>query len=529
MLTKRSFGRLVALLLVALPLAASAQYPNVRVSQPGSSDAEEVTIAINPTNPLNLAAGANITYAYASFDAGQSWVEGELTSSLGVWGDPCVTFDAFGDLYYGHLSWNHSEPGGWLDRIVVQKSSDGGLSWDDGVGIGYNPPKDQDKEWLASDQTGSPNHGNLYIAWTEFDAIDSSNPADSTRILFARSTDHGATWSTPLRISDRGGNCADSDDTVEGAVPAVGPEGQVYLSWAGHELIYFDKSLDGGASFGTDRIVAGQPGGWDFAVSGIYRANGFPVTACDVSNSSYRGRVYIAWSDQSEGPTDTNVYLIASSDGGETWDPPVRVNTDTSGRHQFFHWLTVDPVTGIVYLVYYDRRNTLGDATEVTLAQSSDGGASFVNTTISESPFVPWASVFFGDYINVAALNGSVHPIWMRMDDGDLSVWTASIAVPTDGGVPDTRFQLAQNNPNPFNPSTRIGFTLEEPAHVELAVYDPRGARVATLVQGSMPGGARELYWDGRDAQGRPVSAGVYLYRLTVGAQSLTRKMVLVK
>ena len=80
---------LAAFLLVAsLPVSSLAQYPNIRVSHPASTDPEEVTISINPTNPLNLAAGANISYYYYSFDGGFTWTEGQLSSSLGVWGDP---------------------------------------------------------------------------------------------------------------------------------------------------------------------------------------------------------------------------------------------------------------------------------------------------------------------------------------------------------------------------------------------------------------------------------------------------------
>ncbi|MEZ4396910.1 MAG: FlgD immunoglobulin-like domain containing protein [Candidatus Krumholzibacteriia bacterium] len=518
----------LAVTLLTLPVAGHAQYPNVRVSATWSADPEEVTIAVNPVDPENLVAGANIFRSYTSFDRGLSWAQGGITSTLGVWGDPCVHFDAFGTAYYAHLSYG-SGPDGWLDRIVVQRSLDGGLNWDDGVGVGYNPPKDEDKEWLASDQTGGPFHGNVYLAWTEFDAYESTNPADSSRIRFARSTDHGATWSTAITVSDLGGNCLDADDTVEGAVPAVGPEGQVYLSWAGHEQIYFDRSLDGGQTFGTDREVATQPGGWDFAVSGIYRANGFPVTACDTSDSPYRGRVYIAWSDQRAGSNDTNVYLISSDDQGDSWTAPVRVNDDATSRHQFFHWLTVDPATGSLYLVFYDRRNTVGDATEVYLAQSTDGGASFVNTLVSETPFTPWSQIFFGDYIDIVALDGHVHPIWMRMDAGDLSVWTATVSVATDSGAPGYAFQLAQNYPNPFNPTTHIRFTLDEPAEVELTVFDVTGRRVDTLAHGMLLGGTRELRWDGTDERGTPVAGGVYLYRLTVAGRSETRKMLLLR
>jgi hypothetical protein len=451
---------------------------------------------------------------------------------MGVWGDPCVVFDADGSLYFGHLSWPNQEPTDWIDRIVVQKSTDGGVTWSDGVGVGHNPPKDQDKEWLAVDLTGSLHHNNLYMAWTEFDKVNSADPNDSTRIVFSRSTDHGITWTAPIRISETGGGCHDGDTTVEGAVPAVGPNGEVYVSWAGHELIYFDKSLDGGVTFGSDVTVTTQPGGWEFDVPGIYRCNGFPVTACDVSNSPYQGHVYVAWSDQRDGLTDTNVYIIKSTDGGATWGPVIQVNDDTSGRHQFFHWLTIDPFTGYIYLVFYDRRTTIGNHTEVYVAQSEDGGATFTNYKISTTSFLPYDHVFFGDYTNIAARNGSVHPIWTRMDNGNLSVWTTQIIVPTgiaDGGVPGYGIELSQNYPNPFNPSTTIAFELQHPAYANLSVFDVRGGLVTTLVNGPMTVGSKEMGWDGRDAAGNPVGSGVYFYRLTAGETSLTKKMVLLK
>lgn len=391
-----------------------AQYPNIRISNIGSYDPEEVTIAINPTNPLNLAAGANIDYHYHSFDGGLTWTETRLTSTFGVWGDPCVVFDADGNLYFGHLSNPPNKVGYWIDRIVVQRSTDGGKTWDTGTGVGFASPKNQDKEWLAVDLTNSSYRNRKYMAWTEFDKYGSSNPSDSSRILFSFAD--SVQWTAPIRISDKGGNCIDTDLTVEGAVPAVGPNGEVYLSWSGPLGIMFDKSLDGGISFGTDIFVTDQPGGWDFSVPGISRCNGFPVTACDISDSPYQGTIYLTWSDQRNGLDDTDVLLIKSTDRGETWGEIMRVNDDDSGRHQFFPWMTLDPKTGHIYIVFYDRRNTVGNVTEVWVAKSTDGGETFKNFRVSQSSFNPTGNIFFGDYTNIAAYNGMVYPIWMRMD-----------------------------------------------------------------------------------------------------------------
>lgn len=431
---------LIILLLIA---NLFSQFPNIRVSSLSSTDPNETSIAINPLDTLNLVAGANIRYYYYSTDGGYTWTQGNLTSPLGVWGDPCVVFDMNGHCYFGHLS-NPVSGGYWIDRIVVQKSTNKGMTWSSGVGIGYNPPsRNQDKEWLAVDWTNSPYRNNIYMAWTEFDSYGSTNPLDSTRILFSRSTDGGIIWSAPIRLSEKGGDCIDSDNTVEGAVPAVGPNGEVYVAWAGPLGIVFDKSTDGGVSWGLDKIVTSIPGGWEFSVPGIYRCNGLPVTACDISNSPFRGTIYINWSDQRNGVNNTDIFIVKSTDGGNTWTQPKRVNQDNTQTHQFFTWMTVDPATGYIYIVYYDRRNYTDNRTDVYVARSTDGGETFTEFKVSQSPFTPNASVFFGDYTGIAALYGKVYPIWTRMDNNQRSIWMA-IFRDTIKSFPTTTFTLSE-------------------------------------------------------------------------------------
>ena len=197
-------------LIILISVSIFSQYQNYRVSSTTSSDPEEVTIAINTKNPNQLAAGANIRYFYSSSNGGTTWTQSNMTSSLGVWGDPCLIYDGLGNLFYAHLS-NPPSPGYWIDRIVVQKSTDNGATWNQGAGIGFNSPKNQDKEWLAVDLQDNPYKNFIYATWTEFDDYGSSNPLDSSRILFSRSTDNGNTWSIPARVSDKGGNCIDED------------------------------------------------------------------------------------------------------------------------------------------------------------------------------------------------------------------------------------------------------------------------------------------------------------------------------
>lgn len=149
--------------------------------------------------------------------------------------------------------------------------------------------------------------------------------------------------------------------------------------------------------------------------------------ACDMSSSAYRGTLYISWCDQRNGYDNSDIFISSSTDEGITWSQPLKVNDDSGTSHQFYNWLTVDNYNGYIYIVFYDRRNYVNDLTDVYLAVSKDGGRTFENERISESPFMPLSSTFMGDYTNIIANNGMVRPIWTRLDSNSLSVWTAII------------------------------------------------------------------------------------------------------
>lgn len=521
--------KILPLIIILLSSPLFAQFVNVRVSSENSYDPEEVTIAINPLNPDILAAGANINYFFISTDGGMTWDQQRLSSSLGVWGDPSVVFDDSGYIYFAHLS-NPLE-GYWIDRIVVQRSTDYGKTWNDGAGVGFRFPRNQDKEWLAVDLTNSPYRGNIYMSWTEFDDYGSSDPKMRSRILFSYSSDRGITWSEPMVISDKSGNCIDSDNTAEGAVPAVGPNGEIYIAWALNDSIYFDKSTDGGKTFGPDKVISDQPGGWDFDIPGINRSNGFPVTACDVSRSPYRGTIYVITSDQRNGADDTDIFLVKSTDGGDTWSEPLRVNKDLKTRHQFFTWMTVDSSNGYIYVSYYDRRNTVGVDTDFYIARSTDGGKTFQEFKVSESFFTPNRGVFFGDYTCIAAYKGKIYPIWMRMDGNNLSVWTAIISdsslITSVKKEPNTipgNFIVYQNYPNPFNPATTIPFNLKEPGAVKIQIYDLLGRELKSRTMYYINPGLKEFTVDLND-----FSSGTYIYKVTTGKSFGSKKFILLK
>lgn len=416
--------RNLILVLLILPSITLTQYKNIKVNSI-SNNPEEVSIAINPRHPNNLVAGANINNYYYSFDGGNTWINKEISDSKnGVWGDPVLIFDNNGAAYYFHLS--RPSNAQWIDRIVCQRSTDGGMTFGNpGTYMGLNPPKKQDKPWACVDNSDSKWRDNIYVTWTQFDAYDSRLPEDLSNIMFSFSSDAGSTWSDALRINKISGDCADSSNTTEGAVPCVGPNGEIYVSWSAHDKLHFDRSLDGGITWLDDDIIAGkQYGGWVYDIDGIFRCNGLPVTQCDISSSPYKGTIYINYSDKTNGEKDVDVFVIKSTDAGNTWSDPIRVNDDPvgNGKQQFMSWMSVDPVTGSVNIIYYDRRDYEDLNTDVYLARSTDGGTTFENTRISESPFVPVKSVFFGDYIGVSSYNNFTACIWQRLDKGRLSV-----------------------------------------------------------------------------------------------------------
>ena len=88
---------------------------------------------------------------------------------------------------------------------------------------------------------------------------------------------------------------------------------------------------------------------------------------------------------------------------------------------------------------------------------------------------------------------------------------------------------LYQNVPNPFNPITRIGFSVAEAGRVELAIYDATGALVRVLVDRRMGPTTESVVWDGTDRTGNGVSSGVYFYRLKINGFTETKKMVLLR
>ncbi|MCA9731120.1 T9SS type A sorting domain-containing protein [candidate division KSB1 bacterium] len=503
-----------------------AQHQNILMSE--ANNPNEPAIIIDPSNTNRMVAAANLNNTYSSNDGGLTWITNVANSDYGVWGDPVVGVDASGHFYYFHLS--NPPVGNWIDRIVCQKSTDGGLTWSPGTYTGLNGTKAQDKHWSAFDFEKNA----IFLTWTQFDRYGSREPQDSSNILFSKSLDGGESWSIAKRINQVAGDCIDDDNTVEGAVPCVGPHNEIYVSWAGPEGIVFDKSSDGGETWlEEDVFVATVPGGWAYDIPEIQRANGLPVTACDASGGEYNGTVYINWSDQRNGEADTDIWLSKSTDGGQTWSEPRRVNDDPPGKQQFFTWMTIDQSNGNLYFVFYDRRNYNDELTDVYMAFSRDGGESFTNFKVSDSPFLPTRGVFFGDYTNISAHEDVIRPIWTRLHNGSLSMWTAIIQpelIPEQNNPSEVQLSKAsldQNFPNPFAEQTFISFKLHIESFVTLKIFTVNGAVAAVIFRDRKY--TTGTYIESFNAEKYTLPSGTYFYGIEVGGKLISKKMIVVK
>ena len=422
---------MLLLLLAQLAVAAQFSLPRppgahiVNVSAP-EARGNEPGIAVNRRNPAQVVA----TYqgparAVFSTDSGRTFTaaEGTVPPDWRSAGDVSIAFDNRGAAYLSYLTfdrlgstsyWRH---GAGRNGVWARRSPDGGKTWEQTpvpVRV-WNTDADPEMQYedmpriLADNGVSSPHAGNLYMGWIEWQL-------DKSIMLFSRSTDHGRTWSKPLRISTQAGLPRDDNGDVVGFHADVSADGTIYAIWNWGLTIVLATSRDGGQSFTPSRVVqqVGPPYfGGTGAVPQLGRVFGFPQVGV------YRERVYVCWSDFRNG--DIDVFLAASPDRGRTWSKAVRVTTDSlhSGRDQFSQFLAVDPLNGDVYVQFYDRRDDPHNLlTAFTLARSTNGGHTFTNYAWNEAAF-EGHNAFLGDYTWLTAYDGRVYGIWAETAPGD--------------------------------------------------------------------------------------------------------------
>ncbi len=371
--------------------------------------------------------------AFKSEDGGESW-EGEIYGAGGDnSGDPAVAINAQGRMFVGYINENFGQS--------VSYSDDNGQTW---IKILVSPspgyyPASLDKNHLWIDNSPlSPYNGNVYASWTRF----SAGGANDGEIQFARSVSQGTTWSYPLVISQ--GVTAGSHN--QGVNIQTGPEGQVYVVWAIYDnwpadenALGFAASFDGGLTFQpASRIINNIRGIRYSETFKNLRVNSFPSMTVDLSNSPRRGTIYVVWANRGipgiNTGSDIDVYLIKSADQGNTWSQPIRVNQDLlgAGKQHFFPWISCDPVTGNLSVIFYDDRECAYNECETWVAYSTDGGDTWQDFRVSDIAFTPQpipglAANYFGDYLGITSHNLKIYPIWTDNRSGKALTYVSPI------------------------------------------------------------------------------------------------------
>jgi hypothetical protein len=400
----------------------------------------EPTIAINPTNPMNVAM-ADLFQLRVSTDGGVTWSAGTVPpvppppappNPMHVpAGDPSIAFDSTGRLFWSYLGALVTQPPPpippalvGIDIFVVQVNPATGATMGAPVNVTAAvgmPASNQflhDKQWLAADHfTGSPFQDRLYLVWTQFLC---PGPGGGTRVLTTFSANQGAAWNGPPQNLTLG-----AQGFVWPSHNAVGPNGDLYVAWhaqpdwtgcaplvanpngtSGHVMVA--RSVNGGASF-LQKSIAFAPGQADITFNVQHIPGGtIPGTTFWLQGSAQPwvlpdpvkpGNVYVIANDDLDDMhgmgDDADVLIVRSTDNGMTWSAPAIVNLGADGAFQVMPTAAIDKRTGCIAVTWYDNRRGKKNAAgnfllDVYYAVSRDGGFFFSPPVrMNNAPFDP--------------------------------------------------------------------------------------------------------------------------------------------
>jgi hypothetical protein len=428
----------------------SGPNPNIQVSHDSYQAHAETSLSINPLNHRNLVGGskffptlarAKFTVGYfTSFDGGCSWVDhgplpGYEHPQIFGSSDPTFAFGFHNDVHAAVA---------FDTGIGVSTSDDGGVSFKQPVFVlaPHIPNVFGDKPWITVDHSESRFRDNIYVTFTTF-VCDSTGETCASHLSFSRSIDGGRTFSPPQNIEGFSPLCTlptdipNSCDNALGGVPTVGPDGTIsviydYLDPNGvlPTRILDVASFDGGQTWRAPTLAAIAN---DTPIE-LPGENFFIASLPAFAAGSSKGSLYLTWGDFRSG--DSDILFTRSLDNGKTWSAPLRVNDDLlhNGAEQFQPQIAVDS-RGIATISFFDtRRDPQHKLVDVYLAQSGDGGKSFLpNIRVTTKNWDPQVGAptsigvgaFIGDYQGLAVTDDVVYPLWNDSRVGSQQIFTA--------------------------------------------------------------------------------------------------------
>ena len=373
-------------------------------------DNAEGHISVNPLNPTQFFTVFNTDNAHYSMD-GFVWENTQPNWGVTIRGDVVSAYDSLGNLFYENMY------GSSILGCKVVRSTNNGQTWSSPVtAISGN-----DKNWIAADQTSGPYANYVYTTMT-------NNGVGN----FARSTDHGATWTSTFQPTTQ---------SLPGMMVCVGPYqniqgGAVYVvtnSGDAFASTYtFYRSLNGGATFQqmSSQNFAGYVGtnlNGRHSVENM-RTRPYPFIAADNSYGAYRGRLYLVYAANfpAGNGNKPDIWCRYSANGGTTWSSAIRVNDDGNPElhHQFEPAIWCDKNTGRLYIQWMDTRDTpANDKALIYATYSDNGGQSFAaNKAISNEKMT----------INCTTCGGSGTPRYQGDYNGIVSNSKVSMATWAD-------------------------------------------------------------------------------------------------
>lgn len=406
----------------------------------GNNTQSEISVFVDPNDNQHVLnsnnstdwTGSSVNNLYGTDalfteDGGSTWAGSYEGTGGGNSGDPAAAIDLDGKMFVGNIKNSSMQQG-------VAYSDDNGATWTN-VTVGSN--SNLDKNHLCIDNSiTSPYSGYIYSAWTDFGLAD-------PHVEIVRSTDHGLNWSSPVEISN-----SPFDHGVNIQTDAAG---NVYVIWAEYnnwpnpeDAVGMVKSTDGGATWSSPVEIITELKGTRNNDPLAHRTNSFPVMSIDQNN----GNIYVVWSNYGIPGTNSgdwvNAYMIKSIDGGTNWSSPIQVSQSPNidGTFSYLPWIACDPETGHLGVIFLDNRNTTGNDVEAWVSVSMDEGDTWEDFRVSD---VSWttkaisglADGYMGDYLGIAAKGSVFYPVWSDDRDGVFRAYTSPFetnnrARPTD-------------------------------------------------------------------------------------------------